>query len=111
MLIGAAALGLTMFALYVASPPKQSAELIGGMDFAGGIPPEGVLDDMMGNVDPTDPYGGPVWGLHSGDIGMGEYGAKPQQLWSFGQGYQHQEMQPLTVGAGDAGPPPSYEVL
>jgi len=44
-------------------------------------PPEGVLDDLMNNVDPSDPYGGPVWGMQSGDIGSTyEYGAQPVML-------------------------------
>jgi len=40
-----------------------------------------VLDDLMNNVDPSDPYGGPVWGMQSGDIGSTyEYGAQPVML-------------------------------
>jgi hypothetical protein len=69
-------------------------------------PPEGVLDDLMNNVDPSDPYGGPVWGMQSGDIGSTyEYGGQPvmltgqnsdaqakmQKLWMFNMGYEHHE--------------------
>jgi hypothetical protein len=40
-----------------------------------------VLDDLMNNVDPSDPYGGPVWGMQSGDIGSTyEYGGQPVML-------------------------------
>jgi len=54
--------------------------LIGGIQF-GGSPPEGVLDDLMNNVDPSDPYGGPVWGMQSGDIGSTyEYAGQPTML-------------------------------
>jgi len=35
----------------------------------------------MNNVDPSDPYGGPVWGMQSGDIGSTyEYTAPPMML-------------------------------
>lgn len=49
--------------------------------FDGSAPPEGVLDDLMNNVDPSDPYGGPVWGTQSGDIGSTyEYAGQPLML-------------------------------
>eukprot|EP00286_Rhodomonas_abbreviata_P028672 CAMPEP_0181304692 /NCGR_PEP_ID=MMETSP1101-20121128/9296_1 /TAXON_ID=46948 /ORGANISM="Rhodomonas abbreviata, Strain Caron Lab Isolate" /LENGTH=266 /DNA_ID=CAMNT_0023410487 /DNA_START=13 /DNA_END=809 /DNA_ORIENTATION=- len=113
LVLGAGAMALCLMTLLITSSQlkaQKPTELTGGI-MMGGVPPEGVLDDMMDNVDPSDPYGGPVWGMQSGDIGMGEYAARPQKLWGFSEGMQHHEEQPLYVGDTEAsgGPPPSYE--